>query len=162
MTHGFPLMTPRGALATVALGAAMLAIPTRAHAQQLNLSVSPLIVTFPSTDPDTAPLLNGTPVTVQYRVRGNGNRPWMLTVLASTDLISGPSQIPASAVTWIGAPAPPFQTGTLSRTQAQPVASGTGNVNPTQTGTITFRLTNSWNYDAGTYIQILTFTLSTP
>jgi hypothetical protein len=50
----------------------------------------------------------------------------------------------------------------MSSTQAQQVAGGAGNVNPTQTGTITFRLTNSWTHDAGIYLQILTFTLSTP
>ena len=42
------------------------------------------------------------------------------------------------------------------------MAGGTGNVNPTQTGTVTFRFVNSWTYDAGTYTQTLTFTLSSP
>jgi hypothetical protein len=146
----------------IALAAAASLWPARAHAQQLNLTVTPLVVTFPTTDPDTAPVLNAPPVTVEYRVRGNGNRPWLLTVQASGNLISGLSQIPASAVTWTATPAPPFQAGTMSTTLAQPVAAGNGNVNPARIGTITFRLANSWNYDAGTYIQILTFTLSTP
>jgi hypothetical protein len=154
--------TSSRAIVIVALAAVASLWPARAHAQQLNLTVTPLLVTFPTTDPDTAPVLNAPPVTVEYRVRGNGNRPWLLTVQASGNLISGLSQIPASAVTWIATPAPPFQGGTMSSTQAQPVAAGTGNVNPARTGTITFRLANSWNYDAGTYIQILTFTLSTP
>jgi hypothetical protein len=136
--------------------------PARARAQQLNLTVTPLVVTFPTTDPDTAPVLNAPPMTVEYRVRANGNRPWLLTVQASGNLISGLSQIPASAVTWTVTPAPPFQAGTMHSTQAQPVAAGIGNVNPARIGTITFRLVNSWNYDAGTYIQTLTFTLSTP
>jgi hypothetical protein len=136
--------------------------PRPAHAQQLDLTIAPANVTFPTSDPDTAPTLTAAPLTVQYRVRANGSRPWVLTVLASGDLTSGASRIPAAAVSWLAAPAPPFRTGTLSSTQAQPVASGTGNVNPPQTGTITFRLTNSWTYDAGTYLQILTFTLSTP
>ncbi len=139
-----------------------LAAPTIAGAQQLDLTISPLVVTFPTTDPDTAPVLSAPPVTVQYRVRGNGNRPWLLTVQASGDLVSLQSQIPASAVTWVAAPAPPFRAGTMSSTQAQTLASGNGNVNPTTTGTVTFRLTNSWTYDAGTYLQTLTFTLSTP
>jgi hypothetical protein len=149
--------------AAIALAMAGLAAAAEdASAQQLDLTISPAIVTFPTADPDTTPLLNGTPVTVQYRVRGNGNRPWMLTVLASGDLISGLSRIAASEVTWVGTPAPPFRAGTMSSTQAQQVAGGAGNVNPTQTGTITFRLTNSWTHDAGIYLQILTFTLSTP
>lgn len=141
---------------------AVVAVSSPAAAQLLNLSVSPALVTFPTTDPDTAPVLSGSPLTVQFRVRGNGNRPWMLTVQSSGDLISGQSRIPASAVSWMATPAPPFRTGTLSGTQAQPLASGSGNINPTQTGTITFRLTNSWTYDAGTYVQTLVFTLSTP
>jgi hypothetical protein len=144
------------------LGAVVLLCPARVQAQQLNLTVSPLLVTFPATDPDTAPVLSAPPVTVEYRVRGNGNRPWLLTVQASGNLTSGLSQIPASAVTWIATPAPPFQSGTMSTTQAQTVAAGSGNVNPARTGTITFQLANSWNYDAGLYLQVLTFTLSTP
>ena len=40
----------------------------------------------------------------------------------------------------------------MSSTQAQTLASRKrANVNPTTTGTVTFRLTNSWTYDAGTY-----------
>jgi hypothetical protein len=139
-----------------------LASPGVAGAQQLDVTISPVVVTFPTTDPDTAPVLSATPVTVQYRVRSNGNRPWLLTVQASDDLVSGPSLIPASAVTWVATPAPPFRAGTVSRTQAQTLASGTGNVNPAGAGTVTFRLRNSWTYDAGTYVQTLTFTLSTP
>jgi len=136
--------------------------PVVAGAQQLELAISPLVVTFPTTDPDAAPLLNAPPVSVRYRVRANGNRPWLITVQASGDLISGQSRIPASAVSWVATPAPPFRAGTMSGTQAQTVASGNGNVNPATTGTVTFRLTNSWNYDAGTYLQTVTFTLSTP
>jgi hypothetical protein len=139
-----------------------LACPVVAGAQQLELSISPLVVTFPTTEPDAAPVLNAPPVSVQYRVRGNGNRQWLITVETSGDLISGQSRIPASAVSWLATPAPPFRAGTMSGTQAQTVASGNGNVNPTTTGTVTFRLTNSWNYDAGTYLQTFTFTLSTP
>ncbi len=51
---------------------------------------------------------------------------------------------------------------TLSKTVAQPLASGTGMVNPTKQSQITFRLANSWNYNAGLYTQTIVFTLSTP
>ena len=50
----------------------------------------------------------------------------------------------------------------MSGTQAQTWPRATATWNPTTTGTVTFRLTNSWNYDAGTYLQTFTFTLSTP
>jgi hypothetical protein len=139
-----------------------LTAPVVAGAQQLELTVSPSIVTFPTTDPDTAPVLSAPPMTVQYRIRANGNRPWLLTVQSSGNLLSGPSQIPSSAVTWLATPAPPFRAGTMSSTQAQTLASGNGNVNPGTTGTVTFQLTNSWTYDAGLYLQTLTFVLSTP
>jgi hypothetical protein len=71
-------MFNRAALALIALAAALAGRPARAHAQQLNLTVTPASVMFPTTDPDTAPVLVAAPVTVEYRVRANGNRPWVL------------------------------------------------------------------------------------
>jgi hypothetical protein len=65
-------------------------------------------------------------------------------------------------VSWTATPAPPYQSGTLSKTIAQRVASGTGNVNPAVNGSVTFRLANSWLYSAGNYTQTLVFTLSAP
>jgi hypothetical protein len=144
------------------VAAGVVGSPASAGAQQLTLTITPAVVTFPSSDPDAAPVLNAAPLTVDYRVRGNGNRPWMLTVVASGDLMAGGSRIAAGEVSWIATPAPPFRSGTMTTTQAQAVASGTGNVNPGTRGTLTFRLANSWTYDAGTYTQMLTFTLSTP
>ncbi len=139
------------------------ACPDRAAAQTLDLTVSPRIVSFPSSDPDTVPLISAAPVQVTYRVRQNNGAPWSLTVLAGGDLLSGPSSVDISNVTWVATPAPPFQNGTLSKTVAQRVASGTGNVpNPNTTGSITFRLANSWTYSTGTYTQTILFTLSAP
>ena len=132
-----------------------------AHAQRLDLSVTPGVISFPSSDPDTTPLVIAAPVQVSYRVRQN-NGPWTLTVLAGGDLISGSATVDISNVTWVATPAPPFQNGTLSKTVAQTLASGNGNVNPTGTGSVTFRVVNSWTYTAGTYTQTVTFTLSAP
>ena len=136
--------------------------PSTAVAQRLDLSLSPAVITFPSSDPDAVPVVPAPPVQVTYRVRQNTNAPWSLTVLAAGDLISGPSQVDISNVTWVATPAPPFQNGTLSKTVAQRVASGTGNVNPDTIGSITFRLANSWTYSTGTYTQTILFTLSAP
>jgi len=133
-----------------------------AAAQKLDLSLSPLVITFPSSDPDAVPIVAAAPVQVTYRVRQNNNAPWSLTVLAGGDLISGASRVDISNVTWVATPAPPFQNGTLSKTVAQRVASGTGNVNPDTTGSITFRLANSWTYTTGVYTQTILFTLSAP
>jgi len=136
--------------------------PSTAVAQRLDLSLSTAVITFPSSDPDTVPVIPAAPVQVTYRVRQNNNAPWSLTVLAAGDLISGPSRVDISNVTWVATPAPPFQKGTLSKTVAQRVASGTGNVNPDTLGSITFRLANSWTYTTGTYTQTILFTLSAP
>jgi hypothetical protein len=140
----------------------LLLTPSAVLAQQLELSVSPAVITFPSSDPDTVPLVTAAPVQITYRIRANGNSPWSLTALAAGDLISGASRVDISNVTWVATPAPPFQNGTLSKTVAQRVASGSGNVNPNTIGSITFRLANSWTYDTGTYTQTILFTLSSP
>jgi len=138
------------------------AVPAPAAAQRLDLSLSPLVITFPSTDPDAVPVVAAAPLQVTYRVRQNNGAPWSLTVLAGGDLISGASRVDISNVTWVATPAPPFQNGTLSKTVAQRVASGTGNVNPDTIGSITFRLVNSWTYSTGVYTQTILFTLSAP
>jgi hypothetical protein len=133
-----------------------------ARAQTVDLSISPASVMFPSADPDTTPLVSAPTVFVSYRVRGNGNRPWRLTVLANGDLIAGAATIDITNVSWVATPAPPFQGGTASKTVEQTVAAGTGNVNPARTGSIVFRLVNAWNYSVGLYTQTFVFTLSAP
>ena len=129
---------------------------------RLELSISPTIITFPPGDPDVVPQILSAPITVTYRIRQAQNQSWLLTVLASGNLISGSSTVDISNVTWVATPAPPFQNGTLNHTVAQVLASGVGNVNPTANGAVTFRLKNSWTYDTGTYTQTIVFTLSLP
>lgn len=146
----------------VPLMAALLAPCAAAHAQRLDLSVTPTTIAFPSSSPDVAPVLLSVPVEVTYRVQQNLQRPWTLTLLALGDLSSGTSTIEIANVSWVATPAPPFQNGTLSRTVAQRLAAGTGNVTPAAYGQITFRLPNAWTYDAGVYTQVVTFTLSAP
>ena len=142
---------------------AILFSPASAAAQKLDLTISPTSITFPSADPDISPTIPAPPVVVSVRVRQNlGNSPWLLTVLANGDLIAGSQRIDITSVTWTATPAPPYQNGTLSKTVAQRVAGGTGNVNPAKDGSVTFRLANSWNYSAGTYTQTIVFTLSAP
>ena len=137
--------------------------PAASTAQRLDLSLSPRVITFPSSDPDTVPVISSAPVQIDYRVRQNDpGGPWALTVLAAGDLVSGSSSVAISNVTWIATPAPPFQNGTLSKTVAQRVASGSGNLNPAAIGSITFLLANSWTYSTGTYTQTVLFTLSAP
>jgi hypothetical protein len=155
-------VTAARALMTVAAAFALSGVPDRAAAQRLDLSIAPGTIVIPTADPDTVPVLASAPVSVNYRVRQNNRQMWLLTVEAGGDLVSGPSTIDISAVTWTASPSPPFQGGTLSRTGAQTVATGAGNVASPSVGSLTFRLANSWTYDAGTYTQTLVFTLSTP
>ena len=140
-------------------------LPRASYAQppgaRLELSVSPTSISFPSADPDVAPFMTAPPVVVSIRIRQSSG-PWSLTVLANGDLLSGGSTVDISNVTWTATPAPPYQGGTLSKTVAQRMASGTGNVNPAQNGSVTFRLANAWTYNAGNYTQTIVFTLSTP
>jgi hypothetical protein len=159
----------RATLAAMLVVALPCALPAGARAQgrgggttpQLDLSISPASITFASADPDVSPSIAAAPVVVNVRVRQNGST-WTLTVLAGGDLIAGPATVDISNVSWTATPAPPYQNGTLSKTVAQRVASGPGNVNPAANGSVTFRLANSWTYSAGTYTQTLIFTLSAP
>jgi len=152
-------MTSR--IAVVAL--ALVLHASVALAQRLALMVTPSTISFASADPDTTPTIAGTPITITVRVQQSTNlQPWQLTVQANGDLMSGTDAIDTSQVAWTASPAPPFQNGTLSKTVATRMASGTGNVNPATSGSVVFRLTNSWNYTAGLYSQTLVFTLSAP
>ena len=151
--------------AAVALAVACLlhSSPAAAQNPRLELSVSPQVITFSLGDPDVMPLISAAPISVSYRLRGlEGQATWQLTVLASGDLVSGLSTVDISNVTWVAAPAPPFRNGTLNRTVAQVVASGSGSENPAQVGSFTFLMNNSWTYDSGIYTQTIVFTLSTP
>ncbi|MET0211617.1 MAG: hypothetical protein ABW292_01385 [Vicinamibacterales bacterium] len=132
------------------------ATPTAAQV----LQVQPATITFPSSDPDTAPVIAAAPVRVSFVAQGAPANPWVITVRAEGDLISGASTIPISNVSWQATPNPPFQDGTLS-TIAQTLATGTGSIN-VQRGDVTFRFVNSWNYTVGNYTQTVTFTLSSP
>jgi hypothetical protein len=145
------------------VAAGMLLTAAPAAAQRLDLAISPQTISFPLADPDTVPIVSSVSVQLTYRVRQNDNdQPWTLTVLAMGDLISGLSTVDIGSVSWIATPAPPFQNGTLSKTVAQRLAGGIGNLNPTATGQIAFRLANSWTYTAGLYTQTIVFTLSSP
>ena len=138
-----------------------LTLPSAAAAQRLELTVSPMTITFPVSDPDSTPVIVAVPVQVTYRIR-QWDGTWTLTVLAQGDLIAGGSTVDISNVTWVATPAPPFQNGVMSKTVAQRLASGTGVVNPARQGQITFRLANSWTHNAGLYTQSVVFTLSAP
>jgi hypothetical protein len=138
-----------------------LACSDDASAQTFTLTVDPASFSYPSADPDISPTVTSPVLTVNYRVRFNAGRPWVITVRATGDLVSGGESIPCANITWTAAPAPPFVNGTLS-TIAQTLASGTGNINPARNGSLTFTLKNLWTYRVGIYTHTLVFTLATP
>jgi hypothetical protein len=138
------------------------AVPAIASAQRLDLSISPTTIAFAAADPDVVPVITSPAVQVTYRIRQNNFNPWILSVLAGGDLVSGSATVDISNISWVATPSPPFQSGVMSKTVAQRVASGTGNVANTSQGQITFRLANSWNYAAGLYTQTVVFTLAAP
>ena len=140
--------------------AALVAMSAPAAAQVLILS--PQTITFPSSDPDTVPLVSAPAIQVTYLAVGGGRgNAWRITVRANGDLTAGPAQIPISNVTWVATPTPPFRNGTLSSTVAQTLAEGAGAI-ALNRGSVTFRLANSWNYAVGNYTQTVVFTLSSP
>lgn len=144
-----------------AIGFVLLAAPA-ARAQTLTLGIAPSTIAFANADPDTTPTIAAPSITVTYRVRNNASGNWRITLLAGGDLTAGAATIPIANVTWTATPAPPFQNGTMSRTLAQTLASGSGNVANTTTATVVFRLANSWTHNAGTYSASIVFTLTAP
>jgi len=153
----------RKSLAGVWLAALIAAAtPALAEAQRLDLSITPTTVVFGTADPDTVPIITSGVVQISYRIQQNNFQPWTLSVLAGGDLVSGSATVDISNVSWVATPSPPFQNGVMSKTVAQRVASGTGNVSSTSQGQITFRLANSWNYVPGLYTQTVVFTLTAP
>ena len=147
------------ALAACALG---LVFAPSADAQTLDLTIAPATITFAAADPDTTPSIAAPTVTVSYRVRNNATGAWLISLLAGGDLTAGAATIPITNVTWTASPTPRFQAGTLSSTLARTLASGSGNVQNPSTGTVVFRLANSWTYNVGTYSTSVVFTLTAP
>jgi hypothetical protein len=82
-----------------------------------------------------------------------------LTVLASDDLRSGVTTIPANAITWT-ATGTGFVGGTVNRTTAQTVGSWTGSGSFNGSQQYLFR--NLWTYSTGTYTLTLVYTLTSP
>jgi len=151
----------RALCAAAATCALVLGASALASAQTLSLTLSRTTIPFASADPDTTPAITAPVLIVTYRVRGNpGN--WVITLRASGDLSGGSATIPVSQVSWVATPSPPFGSGVMSATVAQTLASGSGNVDPSRTGQVTFVLANSWDYSVGTYTALFTFTLTAP
>lgn len=113
-------------------------------------------VNFPSASPATTPSIAANENPISVTVKTTGAASWSLTVLANGDLVAGADSIAINNVTWT-ATGTGFVNGTLSKTTAQTLASGSGNTN--QTATQSYFLANSWNYVSGSYSQTVVYTL---
>ena len=123
------------------------------------LSLSAGSLTFPDADPDAVPLVPSTPPTVAITAKGRAvlNGAVTVTVLASDNLRSGVSTLPASLITWT-ATGSGFVDGTLSATTPQVVGTWIGS--GVRNGTQSFFFSNLWSHATGTYTVTLMYTLS--
>lgn len=118
-----------------------------------------LTLTFPSADPDLAPEITASenPVSISVKVRGAATTISDLTATAAGDLISGADIIPIDRVRWTAA-GQGFVSGGLEAYDPQLVGQWFGKRTDT-TGTLSFRLQNSWQYATGYYSQVVVYTL---
>ncbi len=155
---------PAGVLTSAALGLGLLLLSSvnlssRGSSPQWTVSISifPTAITFPAADPDLEPLVSAnTQVRIQVTT-WPPNRRWELTIRAEGNLVSAGGQvIPISTISWKSNPNPPFIDGVLAAGQSQVLARGRGR----QEAELSFYFQNSWDYLAGEYTQVITFTAS--
>ena len=132
---------------------------TCVRADDATLTFDVLTLTFPSADPDVTPEIPAgeNPVTVSVKVRAAATAIIDLTATAAGDLISGADIIPIDRVRWIAA-GQGFVSGSLKAYDPQLVGQWFGKRTDV-TGTLSFRLQNSWQYASGFYSQVVVYTL---
>lgn len=143
---------------SIALMAAMLPSTSPLHAAAARLTISPLTVSFPSSDPDVVPSVAASenPISVRVQIEGSPSMVSQLTAATGGELVSGSNIIPISKVTWT-ASGSGYVSGRLSSSQPQLVGQWLGK-NDSQ-GQLRFWLENSWSYAVGAYSQNLVYTL---
>ena len=164
-----PARLPRGrrvglGLFRAVLAGALLAFvpagPEPAWGGNISLTLSPGGIAFPDASPDVVPMIGPAVVSVTVKAVGPTGVPWTLTLIANSDLRSGPDVIPISVISWTSSPNPPFRDGTLSAVTPRVLATG---ITHTFTAfTMNFSMLNSWSYDAGNYSSAATLTLAAP
>jgi hypothetical protein len=143
----------------ILIGLGLLLLPgSRAGADNIRLTISSSTISFPNADPSVSPI-NAQENPILVTVSGNGNGNWVLTVLASGDMVSGTDSFPISNVRWT-ASGTGFFAGTMSKSSSQAVAFSTLSALPA-VGTLNFRLNNQWSFPTGSYSQVITFTAAT-
>ncbi len=124
------------------------------------LTLGVAAINFADADPDTLPSIPAgeNPVSVTVKAQTGVASTVTLTVAADGDLDSGTDTIDITNVTWTATGAG-FVGGTMN-TSAQSAGSWTGSGQ--QTGTFSYSLANSWDYNAGSYTQTVVYTLTAP
>lgn len=124
------------------------------------LTLGEAAINFADADPDTVPSIPATenPVSVTVKAQTGGASTVTLTVAADGDLDSGTDTIDITNVTWTATGAG-FVGGAMN-TSAQSAGSWTGSGQ--QSGTFSYSLANSWDYNAGSYTQTVVYTLTAP
>ena len=130
-------------------------------AARAKLVLAPSTINFPDADPDVTPSIpaNENSVLVLANVRTSSVGVSTLTCLANGDLTTGSDNIAISNVSWT-ASGGGYVGGTMSNAAAQSVGSWTGS--GANVGNLDFSLANSWAYNAGSYTQTVTYTLTAP
>jgi hypothetical protein len=124
------------------------------------LTLGTAAITFNDADPDTTPTLTSGAISIDVKSRTTAAGTVLLTVVASDDLkTAGGDIIDIVGLTWT-ASGTGFVAGTSNRTTAQPVGSWGGSGN--RSGSHTYSLPNSWDYETGSYTATLNYTLSAP
>jgi hypothetical protein len=168
-TENGPARVPRRGRAGLGLfrgllGAALVAFvpaaPESAWGGNISITLSPGGITLPDASPDVAPVIGPVPLAVTVKAVGRSGVPWSLTLIANSDLRSGPDVIPISVISWTSSPNPPFMDGILSAVAPRLIA--TGVTHDFYDFTMNFYMNNSWSYDAGNYTSSATFTLAAP
>ena len=134
--------------------------PRASEAGAISLRLTPSTLTFPDASPDVTPLIGPATVMVTVKAEGSPGYPWVLTLVSNSDLRSGASVIPITAISFSSSPSPPFNSGTMSR--VTPILLGTGIAHINTDLRMDFLLQNSWSYNIGVYSATATFTLSGP
>lgn len=123
----------------------------------ITINIFPATITFPAADPDLEPVVAAnTPVHVQVTT-SPPNRRWEVTIRAEGNLVSASGQvIPISTISWRASPNDVFRDGVLAAGQSLVLAQDRGQ----KETDLSFYFQNSWDYVAGEYTQVITFTAS--
>lgn len=125
------------------------------------LSLSTTSISFPDADPDDVPQVPalGGALLITAKARATAGTLVVLTVVATDDLRSGVSVLPASNITWSSTGAG-FVSGTLSASAPATLGSWVGSGARSGTQQLYFR--NLWTHPTGIYTTSIVYTLSVP